>query len=62
MSENKPVSEDDVLQIFLSSETKTCDLDPIPISLVKECADVLKTPITHIINYSLKEGSFPELL
>ena len=38
-----PVSEDDVLKILSSSKTKTCDLDPIPTSLVKECADVLKT-------------------
>ena len=53
-----PVSEDDVLKILLSSKTKRCDLDPIPTSLVKECADVLKTPINNVIYYSLKEGSF----
>ena len=45
-------------QNFSSSETKTCSLDPIPTSLVKECADVLKTHISNIKHYSLKEGSF----
>ena len=55
----EPVSEDDILKILRSSNTKSCDLDPIPTALVKECADFLVTPITNIINYSLKEGSFP---
>ena len=27
--------------------------------MVKECADILITPITKIVNYSIKEGSFP---
>ena len=27
-------------------------------SLVKECADILITPITKIVNYAIKEGSF----
>ena len=55
----EPVSEDDILKILKSSNTKSSDLDPIPTALVKECVDILVTPITNIINYSLKEGSFP---
>ena len=58
LSSFEPVSEEDILKI-LKSSTKSCDLDPIPTSLVKDCADILITPITNIINYSLKEGSFP---
>ena len=50
------LSEDDVLKILSVSKTKTSYFDPIPSSLFKECADVLKTSITNIINY---EGSFP---
>ena len=42
-----------------SSPSKSCDLDLIPTSLVKECADILTTPITKIVNYSITEGSFP---
>ena len=53
------VSKDDVLKILLSSSIKTCDLDPIPNSLVKECADRIKAPMTNIINHSLMENSFP---
>ena len=48
-----------MLKLLLSSKTKTRDLDHIPTSLVKECGDVFKTTITNIINYSLKQGSFP---
>ena len=53
----EPVSEGEILKIF--SPTKSCNMDPIPTSLVKECADILVTLITNVINYSLKEGSFP---
>ena len=53
------VSEEDLLKILKSSPSKSCDLDPIPMSLVKECADILITPITKTVNYSIKEGSFP---
>ena len=59
LSSFEPVSEEDILKILKSSPTKSCDLDPIPTSLVKECADILITPITNIINYSVKAGSFP---
>ena len=59
LSSFEPVSEEDILKILKSSPTKSCDLDPIPTSLVKDCSDILITPITNIINYSLKEGSFP---
>ena len=58
----EPVPEGDILKILNSCPTKSCDLDPIPTSLVKECAYILITPITNIINYSLKEGSFPNCL
>ena len=43
---------------FKSTPNKSCDLDPIPTSLV-HCISVLLIPITNILNYSLQEGSFP---
>jgi hypothetical protein len=45
--------------LFLSPAT-SCDLDPIPASLVKQCASVLVLTITNIINLSLSSGVFPE--
>ena len=37
----------------------TCDLDPIPTFIVKECLEVLLPPITKIGNLSLVLGVFP---
>ena len=41
LSSFMPVYGDDVLEILLSSKTKTWELDPVPTSLVKEYADEL---------------------
>ena len=38
---------------------KSCYLDPCPTFIIKESLDVLPTPITNIINLSLREGVFP---
>ena len=55
----RTMSEDKVLKIIKSTPNKSCDLDPIPTSLVLHCISVLLTPITNTVNYSLQEGSFP---
>ena len=55
----RTMSEEEVLKIIKSKPNKSCDLDPIPTSLVLDCISVLLTPITNIVNYSLQEGSFP---
>ena len=41
------------------SSNGTCNLDPIPTTLLKSCIDSLIVPITNIVNKSLKEGVFP---
>ena len=53
------VSEKEVHDIITSSSTKTCDLDPIPTSLLKQYLDILITPITTLVNLSLQSGIFP---
>ena len=52
------MSEDEILKIIKSTPNKSCDLDPIPTSLVLDCNSVLLTPVTNIVN-SLQEDSFP---
>ena len=52
------VTADTVRHLILRAPCKSSNLDPIPTSLVKECIDILITPITSIINLSLTEGSF----
>ena len=44
---------------FDLSPCKSCDLDPISTTLVRDRVDVLVTPITSIVNLSLSEGVFP---
>ena len=53
------VTYDEVRRLVLSAPCKSSDLDPVPTSLVKDCIDILVTPIASIVNLSLSEGCFP---
>ena len=55
-----PVSESEMLKLMRSSPSKSCDLDPCPTQIVKDCADILAVPITKVVNLSLAEGKFPD--
>ena len=54
------ISESNVLKLIRPSPSKSCDLDPCPAQIVKDCADILAGSITMIINLSLAEGKFPD--
>ena len=54
------VSENDVRKVVMASPTKSCTLDPWPTSLVKDHIESLITPITNMVNLSLKDGVFPD--
>ena len=49
----------DVLQLIQKSASKSCGLDPIPTSLLKEHAVTLAPTITNIVNLSLLTGEIP---
>ena len=53
-------SEDEIKKLILSSSSKSCDLDPSPTSVLKNCLDILITPITDIINISMEISTFPQ--
>ena len=53
------LSEVDVHKLLNSMPSKSCPLDPMPTSLVKQCSDELLPIITKIINSSLSAGHFP---
>ena len=55
------VSETEVKKTIMDSKSKSCSLDPIPTSLLKECIDELLSTITKIINNSLQSSNFPEI-
>ena len=56
------LSPDDVKQLVLDMNSKSCSLDPIPTWLLKECLEELLPIITHIINTSLDNSTFPNFL
>ena len=56
------LTSDDVKCLLKGMNNKSCDLDPMPTWLLKECIGVLLPVLTHIINSSLKSNSFPDLL
>ena len=53
------VTDAEVRCLVLSAPCKSYDLHPLPTGLVKDCIDVLVTPIVSIVKLSLSEGSFP---
>ena len=54
------LSEDEIKKLILSPLSKSCDLDPIPTSVLKNCLAILITSITDIINISMKTSKFPQ--
>ena len=55
----EPVSEEVTAEIISKSPENSCDLDPMPTSLVKSCLTELVPVITKIINASLLTGIVP---
>ena len=58
-SEFKPVTDDEVRKMIMTTKTKSCSQDPIPTSLLKECTSSLLPVITKIVNLSLSQGVMP---
>ena len=54
-----PVSEKEVHNILEKTAQKTCELDPLPTSLLYENIDLLLPALTNIINRSLLFGEVP---
>ncbi len=56
-SEFELVTEEQVEKIILSFPNKQCGLDPLPLSMLKECLPVILGHITRIVNLSLRMGN-----
>ena len=59
LSEFTPATTNEISKLMSSSNNSTCDLDPIPTSILKKCSVLLPT-ITNIVNLSLATGLFPD--
>jgi len=62
LSTLEPASEDEIKKLIMSSSTKSCNLDPIPTWLLKECIDSLIPVLTRIVNLSLSSAEVPSNL
>ena len=49
----------EIKKLILSSSLKACDLNPISISVLTYCLDILIAHITDIINISMETSTFP---
>ena len=56
------LTEEELCKVIKEMADKSCDLDPIPTWLLKQCLPELKGLILFIINKSLEQGHFPESL
>jgi hypothetical protein len=54
-----PTTVEELTKIVMSTKSKSCSLDPIPTTLLKEHIDVLAPSLVEIVNLSFKEGSIP---
>ena len=56
------VAEEDIRKIVQKSNSKSCGLDPIPTSMIKQLIEPLAPVLTKIVNLSLRDGIVPRTL
>ena len=54
-----PVTTDELRRVILASPPKSCELDPLPTSLLQEFVDVLLPLLAVLCNSSIREGVLP---
>ena len=54
----KPMSSEEVLKVITSMPSKSCELDEIPMNLLKKIAPSIVEFITKLVNVSLGQGVF----
>ena len=60
--EFKPISCSDLEQYIMASPTKSCELDPIPTSLLKKILPSVSQLLTAIVNNPITLGTFPNCI
>ena len=56
----KSVTLSDVSELLSKMTIKSCPLDPVPASVLKQCTSVLLPVMTRIVNQSLSLAAFPD--
>ena len=55
------ISQEELRKYILNLPTKSCKLDPIPTSLLKDCIDCVLPVLTDIVNRCLTTGYMPNV-
>ncbi len=59
LDEFTPLTEKEVEKMVLDFPNKQCELDPLPLAMLKECLPVILSHLTKIVNLSLMLGDVP---
>jgi len=62
LSSFTPASEQELLKVIKAMKNSTCNADPIPTVLMKQCITSLIATITKTVNLSLSSGTVPTYL
>ncbi|PIK38386.1 putative RNA-directed DNA polymerase from mobile element jockey-like [Apostichopus japonicus] len=60
LSNFDPATDDEIRNIINKSSNTSCEMDPIPTWLLKDCLEPLLPIITSLINISLRNGEVPD--
>ena len=52
----------DIINVIYSLNNSSAGYDDMPASIMKKCIDEYITPLTYLINYSIRQGVFPDEL
>ena len=52
---------EELASLIKGSSLKSCQLDPVPTLVLRQCYDILLPVITRIVNLSLQHGQFPDV-
>ena len=61
-SEFETITDEDVLRLTRGSTIKACALDPLPVSIMRQCYPRLVPVFRRVINLSLSSGLLPKEL
>ena len=55
-------TSEEIESLIRNNPVKSCELDPIPTKLLKECAAIISPYIADVVNLSLQSGKVPKAL
>ena len=56
----KELLQNDIIKLINQSPNKSCELDPIPTTILQEVLPSIGTLFTSIVNDSIQTGVFPQ--